>query len=55
MVESLVAELRSATEQILIPTNDSLVTKFDMEVLVSAVGEANAVLAVLLLSIIWAS
>ena len=49
MVERLVAELSPSAEHVLITANDGLVAQLDVEVLVLAVGEADAVLAVLLL------
>ena len=48
VVKSSVEEFRFVAEEVLVPTDDGLVTKFDMEVLLMGVAETNAVLAILL-------
>ena len=47
MMQCSVEELRLVSEQILVSSDNGLVTEFHVEVLVAGVAEANTVLAIL--------
>ena len=48
VVKCSVEEFRFVAEEVLVPTNDGLVAKFDMEILLVGVAESNAVFSILL-------